>query len=53
MAEKTVLTSLQLGTRLNDPDIADFPRMVKNLSPAAVRRYFRGLARDLGKEILR
>lgn len=44
---------LQLGTRFNDPDLADYPRMIKKLSPATVRRYFRGLARDLGKEVLR
>lgn len=43
---------LQLGTRFNDPDLSDYPRMLKKLAPQTVRKYFRTLALQLEKDIL-
>lgn len=43
---------LQLGTRFDDADLSDYPRMIKKLAPATVKAFFRRLARDLGRDIL-
>lgn len=43
---------LQLGARFNEPDLSDWPRMIKKLQPDKVRAYFRALALKLGKEII-
>jgi predicted nucleotidyltransferase component of viral defense system len=43
---------LQLATRFNEPDLTDYPRMIKPLAPEAVRASFRKLALSLGDQIV-